>query len=176
MDTNKAAYWVALGVLALGLTSEYQRGNFATLHRVAERTAATLCQVSTRAEQTLVALGITSREQFPADGLLAARDRAEMTRDEAQLVREQARASAEMVRDRVRDEFRAQADAIRAQADIQRAQIEQIRWRAVSQVRLSRADNHRVMVICPKTGAQITVNADSDLAESIPEVEVEDTN
>ena len=176
MDTNKAAYWVALGVLALGLNSEYQHGNFVTLHRVAERTSATLCQVSTRAEQTLMALGITSRDQFPVDGLLAASDRAEMTRDEAQLVREQARARAEMVRERVRDEIRAQADVFRVQAEIQRAQIEQIRWRTVSQVRLSRADNHRVMVVCPKTGARITVNADSELAESVPEVEVEDTN
>lgn len=176
MDTNKAAYWVALGVLALGLNSEYQHGNFVTLHRVAERTSATLCHVSTRAEQTLMALGITSRGEFPVDGLLAASDRAEMTRDEAELVQEQARARAEMIRVRVRDEIRAQTDEIRARAEMQRAQIEQIRWRAVSQIRLSRADNHRVMVVCPKMGARITVNADSELAEIAPDVEVEDTN
>jgi hypothetical protein len=58
MDTNKAAYWVALGVLALGLNSEYQHGNFAALHQVAERTSSTLCRISTRAAQTLTALGI----------------------------------------------------------------------------------------------------------------------
>ena len=175
MDTNKAAYWVALGVLALGLNSEYQHGNLARLHQVAERAGSTLCRISTRAEQTLMALGITSRAESPVDGLFAASDRAEITRDEAQLVREQARARAEMVRERVRDAIRGQADVIRAQADIGRAQMEQIRWRTVSQVRLSRADNRRVTVICPKTGARITVNADSELAESVPEVEVEDT-
>jgi len=26
MDTNKAAYWIALGVLALGLNNEYRQG------------------------------------------------------------------------------------------------------------------------------------------------------
>jgi hypothetical protein len=174
MDTNKAAYWVALGVLTLGLNSEYRHGNFVTLHQVAERTAATLCQISTRAERTLMALGITGREEFPVAGLLAS-DREEMTPDEAELVREQARARAEMVRNRVRDEIRAQADVIRARADMQREQIEQIRRRTVSQIRLARADNRRVMVICPKTGARITVNPGSELAEISPEVEVEDT-
>jgi len=176
MDTNKAAYWVALGVLALGLNSEYQHGNFAALHQVAERTSSTLCRISTRAEQMLMALGITSREEFPAGGLLAASDRAEMTRDEAELVRAQARAGAEMVRERVRDEIRAQADVIRARAEMQRAQMEQMRWRTVSQIKLVRADNHRVTVGCPKTGARITVNPGSELAEISPEVEVEDTN
>jgi hypothetical protein len=174
MDANKAAYWIALGVLALGLNSEYRRGNFVTLHQVAERTASTLCQVSTRAERTLMALGITSREEFPVDGLLAS-DRAEMTRDEAELVREQARDRAEMVRERVRDEIRAQADVIHARAEMQRAQMEQIRWRTVSQIRLARTDNHRVMVVCPKTGSRITVNPGSELAEIPLEVEVEDT-
>jgi hypothetical protein len=175
MDTNKAAYWVALGVLALGLNSEYQHGNFATLHQVTERAGPTLCRISTRTEQTLMALGITSREEFPVEGLLAASDRAEMTRDEAELVREQARARAEMVRERVRDEIRAQADVILAQADMRRAQMEQMRWRTVSQIRLVRADNHRVMVVCPKAGARIAVNAGSELAEISPEVEVDDT-
>ena len=42
MDANKAAYWIALGVLALGLNSEYRRGNFEPLHRVASR-AETWC-------------------------------------------------------------------------------------------------------------------------------------
>ena len=37
MNTNKAAYWIALGVLALGLNSEYQHGRFVALHRVAGR-------------------------------------------------------------------------------------------------------------------------------------------
>ena len=174
MDTNKAAYWVALGVLALGLNSEYQHGNFVALHQVAERAGSTVCRISTRAEQTLMALGITGREALPADDLVAASDRVEMARDEAESTREQARARAEMVRERVRDEIRAQADVLRAEADVRRAQIEQIRWRAMSQVRLTRADNHRVKVFCPKT--RITVDAGSDLAEISPEVEIDDTN
>ncbi len=175
MDTNRAAYWVALGVLALGLNSEYQHGNFVTLHQVAERAGSTVCQISTRAEQMLMALGITGREDFPAGDLLAS-DKTEMMRNEVELVREQARDSSEMVRERVRDEIRAQADVVRARAEIGRAQIEQMRWRTVSQIRLMRADNHRVMVVCPKTGPRVTVNAGAELAEISPEVEVEDTN
>jgi len=33
MDANKAGYWIAVGVLALGLNSEYRHGNFVALHR-----------------------------------------------------------------------------------------------------------------------------------------------
>jgi hypothetical protein len=47
---------------------------------------------------------------------------------------------------------------IRARAEMKRAEIEQIRWRAASQFSLARTANRRVAVICPKTGARITVN------------------
>jgi hypothetical protein len=46
MNTNKAAYWIAVGVLALGLNSEYRHGNFAALHRVAERADSAFCWVA----------------------------------------------------------------------------------------------------------------------------------
>lgn len=60
MDTNKAAYWIAVGVLALGLNSEYLKGNFVVLHRVAARADAALCGISARAERTFaVAMGVT---------------------------------------------------------------------------------------------------------------------
>jgi hypothetical protein len=176
MDTNKAAYWIALGVLALGLNSEYRQGNFVALHRAAERAGSVLCQISTRAEQTVaLALGITGRDEFAADSLLAVNDGAEMARTEAEMVREQAREHAEMVRERVRDEIRARADEIREQAEMQRAQIEQIRWRTASQVRMVRTVNRRVTVVCPKTGTRISVNPVGDLAEISPDVEVDDT-
>ena len=180
MDTNKAAYWIALGVLALGLNSEYRNGNFVAAHRVAERAGSVLCGISSRAQRSLaVALGMTNREKFQADDLLAANQETEMARAEAEaevkIVREQARATAEMVRERVRDEIRAQADDIREQAEMERAQIEQVRWRTASQIGLARTANHRVPVVCPKTGRRITVTPRPELGEIAPDVEIEDT-
>jgi hypothetical protein len=181
MNTNNAVYWIALGVLALGLNSEYQHGKFAALHRVAERADSVLCQITTHAEQTLaVATGLTSRGDRAVDDLLASTAGAEMARDQAELVREQARDQAEllvrnMVRDRVREQVRdkisAQAEIIRAQAEMRRAEIEQIRFRTSSQFRLAGTANRRITVVCPKTGARIVVNAGADLADVSPDVE-----
>lgn len=39
MATGKACYWLALGVLVLGLTSEYERGGLQPLHQIANRSA-----------------------------------------------------------------------------------------------------------------------------------------
>jgi len=70
MDTNKAAYWIALGVFALALNGEYRHGRFVPLHRVSEFAASALCSVAARAEQTLaVARVLTSREPLAVDDL-----------------------------------------------------------------------------------------------------------
>ena len=185
MNTNKAAYWIALGVLALGLNSEYQHGRFVALHRVASRAGAVACRMATRAEQTLaVATALVSRRGLPVDNLLASADRAEMARAQGELLRDQARERVELLRDRVReqvreqvrDEIRARADVIRAQAEMQRAEIEQMRWRTSSQFSLTRTADRRVTAICPKTGVQIAVKDGSDLAEGSPDIEVEDSD
>jgi hypothetical protein len=168
MDTNKAAYWIALGVFALALNSEYRHGSFVPLHRVAERAGSALCRMATRAEQTVaVARVFTSRERFTVDDLLAASDGAEMAQAQGELLRDQARDEAE----RLRDEFQAQGDVIRAQAEVQRAEVEQIRVRTRSQFRLARTVDRRVVVVCPKTGVRIAVNAGMRLAEVSPDVE-----
>jgi hypothetical protein len=175
MDTNKAAYWIALGVLALGLNSEYRNGNFVAVHQVAERAGSVLCGISTGALQSLaVALGMTNGERFRTNDLLAANEGREMARAEAEIVREQAQARAEIVRERVREEIRAQADVIREQAEMERAQIEQISWRTASQVGLARTANRRVTVVCPKARTRITLNPGAELADVAPHVETED--
>jgi hypothetical protein len=175
MDTNKAAYWIALGVLALGLNSEYRNGNFVAVHQVAERAGSVLCGISTRAQQSLaVALGMTNRERFRTNDLLAANEGREIARAEAEIVREQAQARAERVRERVREEIRAQADVIREQAEMERAQIEQIGWRTASQIGLARTANRHVTVVCPKTGTRITLNPGAELADIAPDAETED--
>jgi hypothetical protein len=161
MDTNKAAYWIALGVLALGLNSEYQQGRFVALHRVAEHAGSALCRVATRAEQTLaLARVLASRDRFPVDGLLAGTGGDQTARDEA-----------ELLRDRLREEVQAQADVIRAQAETRRAEVEQIRLRMRSQFRIARAVDRRVTVVCPKTGVRMDVNAGMRLADVSPDVE-----
>jgi hypothetical protein len=172
MDTNKAAYWIALGVLALGLNSEYRHGSFVALHRVAEHAGSALCKMATRAEQTLaVARVLVRSERFPVDGLIAATDGAEVARAQEELLREQARDEAELLWDGLREQVLAQADVIRVQAETQRAEIEQIRLRMRSQVRLARTVDRRMMVVCPKTGVRIAVNDGMRLAEVSPDVE-----
>jgi hypothetical protein len=176
METNRAAYWIALGVLALGLNSEYRQGNFLALHRVADRAGSVLCRISTRAEQTFaVATELKSRPQFVVDDMLASASRAEAVREQSKWVREQARDEAELLRDRVRDQIRAQADVLRVQADVRRAEIEQVRFRMRSQVRLANTTSREMTVVCPKTGTRIVVNAGTDLEDTSPDVEVGET-
>jgi hypothetical protein len=168
MNTNKAAFWIALGVFALALNSEYQHGGLVGLHRVSEYARSALCRIATRAEQTLaVARVLTGHQEFAADDLLAANSRAEMARAQSELLRDQARDEAELLRDGVQ----AQADVIRAQAETQLAEVEQIRLRKRSRFRLARTVDRRVTVVCPKTGVRIAVNAGMRLAEVSPDVE-----
>jgi len=172
MDTNKAAYWIALAVFALALNSEYQHGRFVPLHRVSEHAGSALCRMATRAEQTLAVARVPVRsEQFPVDGLVTAIGGAEVARAQGELVRDQARDEAELLRDRLREQVQAQADVIRAQAETQRAEVEHIRLRIRSQFRLARTVDRRVVVVCPKTGVRIAVNAGMRLAEVSPDVE-----
>jgi hypothetical protein len=172
MNTNKAAYWIALGVFALALNSEYRHGSFVPLHRVSEYASSALCRMATRAEETLaVARFLAARPEFAADDLLVADSRAEMARVQSELLRDQARDEAELLRDGVQ----AQADVIRAQVETQLAEAEQIRLRMRSQFRLARTVNRRVTVVCPKTGVRIAVNAGMRLAEVSPDVAVEDS-
>jgi hypothetical protein len=172
MDTNKAAYWIALGVLALALNIEYQHGRFAGLHRVSEYAGSTFCRMVARAEQTLAVATVLARgERFPVDGLLAGSGGDETARAQEELLRDQARDEAEGLRDRLREEVQAQADAIRAHAEVQRADVEQIRLRMRSQYRIARTVDRRVTVVCPKTGTRIAVNAGMRLAKVSPDVE-----
>ena len=74
MDTNKVAYWVALGVLALGLNSEYRHGNFVALHQAVERADFAMCGVTTRAERTLAAaIGVNGQVAVCGGGSIGIR-------------------------------------------------------------------------------------------------------
>jgi hypothetical protein len=160
MNTNKLMYWLALGVFALGLRSEYQNGRFPTIHRMASATGSSLCRIVTRAEQAVALARVLSGSQpFDTDHLLASAHDGELAQGD--LLRDQARTHAQLIRDQVR----AQADLIRAQAELQRSQIEQIRWETRSRLKLTNAADRRVTLICPRTGARISVNAGPTGAE-----------
>src|SRR5260221_11541266 len=160
MNTNKADYWIALGVFALTLNSEYRHGSFVPLHRFAEHAGSALCRIRARAEKTLaVATATRGHQEFPADNLLAADGRAEMARAQGELVRDKAES--------LRDEVRAQADVIRAQAQTQRAEIEQIQFGRAVSVQAGAHGESRVTVICPKTGVRIALNAGLGLADGM---------
>ena len=170
MDTNKAAYWIAVGVLALGLNSEYRQGHFPALHQAVDRAGATICRLSTRAEQTVAfARLMSTRKDLAASRLLASADqdfsdRAEMAREEAEQIRE-------TVREQVGDEIRARAEVMRAQAVVQRARIEQLRFETRDQFRLANTTRRHTAFVCPKTGTRIAVSLDGDGADVSTDVE-----
>jgi hypothetical protein len=164
MNTNKLMYWLALGVFVLGLHSEYRNGRFPAIHRLADHTVSTLCRMATRAEQTVaLARVLTSPQPASADDLFASVRDQELA--QANVLRDQAQARTELLRDQVR----ARADLMRAQAELQQSHIERIRWGTLSQFKFTNAAQRRVTLICPKTGARISVNAGPS------DVEVSDT-
>ena len=98
MNTDKTMYWVALGVLALGLHSEYRNGGFSAIHRVAGQAESTLCRLVTRAERTVaLARVLTSSQPAPVDDLFASVRDQELA--QADVLRDQAQAHAELLRD-----------------------------------------------------------------------------
>ena len=159
MNSDKMIYWVALGLFALGISHEYRDGKFSVAHRVVASAETTLCRLATRAEQTMaVAKFIANPAVAPADDVVASTsdfgpEQVELLRDQAELVREH---------------VQAQAEVLRARAELRRAQIEQMRRFTPSQFEFSRTADRRVLLICPKTGARVSVKVNP------PEVEVGD--
>ena len=186
MNTTKAIYWIALATFALALNSEYQTGNFPSLHRVADRAESVLCSAATRAEQTLAMAGILTsrpRTEFQFDEQLLARQQAQVERvlaehqadiDRALAIRQSdfdrimSEHQAEL--DRAMDLRRADLDRVqqkleRVQQVLERTQFTRVRVLEHSRLRLSKAANRRISVICPKTGEKISIDADADLSD-----------
>lgn len=163
MNSDKMIYWVALGVFALGISHEYRDGKFPVAHRVVASAETTLCQLATRAEQTVaVAKFIANPPVAPADDVVASTT--DFGPEQVELLRDQARDQAELVREQVQ----AQAEVLRARAELRRAQIEQMQRLTQSQFQFSRTADRRVLLICPKTGARVSVRVNP------PEVELGD--
>jgi hypothetical protein len=163
MNTNKIMYWLVLGIFAVGLHSEYRNGKFPAIHRLADHAESSLCQLVARAEQTVtLARVLSDRQHSGAGDLMPAAREQEMA--QAELLRDQAREHAQLLR----EQAHAQAEMIRAQVEVQRSQIDQLRWRTQSRIKFANATNRRVILVCPKTGARISVDAEP------PDVEVGD--
>jgi hypothetical protein len=186
MNTSKALYWIALGTFALALSSEYRTGNFPTLHRAADRAASVFCQAATHAEQTLAMAGILNSRPLPEfriDQQVLARQQAQVERVLAQHQADIDRAVAIRQVDIERTLARHQADLDRAvalrQADLdrvqqnldrvqqvlERVQVNRVRVMERSRLRVSKATDRRISVICPKTGEQISIQADADASD-----------
>jgi hypothetical protein len=152
MNSDKIIYWVSLGVFALGVSHEYREGKFPAAHRAVAHAETTLCQLVTRAEQTMaVAKFIINPPAPAADELVASANG--FGQEQVELLPEQARDQAELVREQVQ----AQAEMIRVRAEVRRAEIEQIRRATRSQFQFAQTADRRVMLICPKTGARVSV-------------------
>ncbi len=186
MNTTKAIYWIALGTFALALNSEYKTGNFPALHRAADRAESVLCSAASHAEQSLAMAGILTsrpRTEFHLDEQLLARQQAQVERvlaehqgdiDRAVALRQsdfdrimsehQADLNRAMALRQV-DLDRVQQKLDRVQQVLERVQVNRVRVLERSHLRLSKAANHRISVICPKTGEKISIDADSDLSD-----------
>ena len=171
---SKAIYWIALGAFALGLNSEYRSGNLPGLNRVANRAEAVLCRVATRAEQSLaMARVLTGRPpEFRVDDEFLARQQAQVDRVMAEHQAELDRAMAL----RQADFDRVQQRLDRMHMVLDRTQLQKVRVLERSRFKLSNAASRRVMVICPKTGAEISVDAVPDMLDvdvEVPDIQVE---
>jgi len=161
MNTNKLTYWLALGVFALGLRSEYESGRFPAFHRVADHAGSALCRIASRAEQTVALVRVTSNRSA-TDWLASVRDGES---GQVGVLRDEALAHAELIPDQVL----VRADLIRAQSKLQRSQIEPIQWHIQPQFELTNGLDRQITLVCPKTGARISVTAgstDVDVSDS----------
>ena len=166
---NKALYWIALGVFALGLNSEYQKGHLAFAHGIADRAEAVFCQVAAKAEQTLaVARVLTGRQEFAVDDQFLARQQAEVERvmAEHQADLDRAMALRQVDLDGVQRKLK------RMHIVLDRVQVEKLRQLERVRFRLSDATSRRI-VVCPQTGTRVTVDAEPDIADL--DVAVDDT-
>ena len=170
---NKALYWIALGVFALGLNSEYHKGNLPLAHRVADRAGAVFCQVATKAEQTwTLARVLTGHSDFPVDDQFLARQQADVERVMAERQADLDRVLADHQADLDRAMVLRQVDLDRVQQKLDRmhvvldrVQFEKLRKLDSFRFKFSEA-NHRV-VVCPQTGVRVMVDAPDPTALTV---------
>ena len=188
MDTTKAAYWIALAVVAMALNSAYHRGKFPALHSAVNATESRLCPLVTRAEQTFaIARAWTGHQnqEFRVDDDFLAREQAQMARvmaeEQADLARDLAEQQVDLAR--TMDLRRADVDCVHQKVDrmrmvLDRAQGQRLRVLERARIRIANSPAGRLLIVCPKTGIQVRVHADGDLPDmdnELSEIEVGDS-
>jgi len=176
MNTQKAAYWLALALFGLALHSEYQRGAFPRLQQTVNRASSEACHLTAQARQAVfMARLLAGDRKLRPEDLVAqanARELVEAQAEVSQALEEQARDRAELIRDQVR----AQVRMIRGQLEVERVERQQIRLCPRSRIRVNDS-NQPIFVVCPKTGAAIAVADAADLSDldtELSEIEIGD--
>jgi hypothetical protein len=171
---SKALYWIALGVFALGLNSEYHKGNLPLAHRVADRAGAVFCRVATKAEQTWVlAQVLTGHQDFRVDNQFLARQQAEVERVMAERQSDLDRVLAEHQADldRAMDLRQVDLDRVQQKLDqmhivLNRVQVQKVQRLELVRFKLRNAASHRIEV-CPQTGVRVMVDGSDPAALSV---------
>ena len=149
MATGKAYYWLALGVLALGLTSEYERGGLQPLHQLANRSTLTANCLLVKAHQ-YVAM---------ARFLMGEAPRTAPMHEWTYASNEHSRALA-----------RVQAELAGRQADLVRLGVDRAQWvnfgreMAVQERQFARMQAERARLIAMEGSVQRTVNCRHEIA------------
>jgi hypothetical protein len=169
---NKGLYWIALGVVVLGLNSEYQRGRLSLANQLADRAQAVYCQVATGAEQTwaLAKLLTSDQDATVADQFLAGQQ-AEIDRVMADRQADVDRVIAEHQAglDRAMDLRQADLDRVQQSLDrmhvvLDRVQVEKLRKFELVRFKVVNAATRRI-VVCPQTGKRVIIEAAPDAAD-----------
>jgi hypothetical protein len=159
---NQAWYWLAAGVLALGLNGYYQDGGFQGLHRLATGTSlavnqarAQIGQIATLAEMAM-AEPAQSRSERPAPAVVAVKALAIPVGTQARLAQVQERLQT-MQAARVQARM-ARLQEVIARREMQRAQVEIQNGRIAvlsdqGQVRVTLSPLPRVQVSVPHSPA-----------------------
>jgi hypothetical protein len=159
MATGKAYYWLALGVLALGLTSEYERGGLQPLHQLANRSTLTANCLLVKAHQ-YVAM---------ARFLMGEAPRTAPMHEWTYASNEHSRALA-----------RVQAELAGRQADLVRLGIDRAQWvnlgreMAAQERQYARLQAERARVIAISRSARKTVNCKHDVVHVAVNTDVDD--
>ena len=158
MASNKAYYWLALAVLALGLNNEYQSGRMQPLHNLVNRSAMTVNCFALRAHEfvalarVLMGGSATAPENDEwANALRNERvDRSDLRTELDLRQRDLARLGTE------------RAQMVRMAADMARHQAEFARLQAQRSRVIVRAGNIRKSVTCNNGEFRVSVDTDMD--------------
>jgi len=156
MTSNKAWYWLATGVLALGLNGAYQDGEFRWAHRLVHCSVSSLHRISDRGHEfAAMAEIMLGRATKATDRVQAAVEQSEATldRSQARLQALQTKLVCERIANAQRRMAMVQAHRAIAQADVERkiamaqAKMDQVRMITVEPQLHNCPDVSRIVVM-----------------------------